>query len=80
MGKSQRTLKNELSDGSLESSPALKIHTSRPELIAIGKSLREKCPRASHAACRPPPNRPDPVELLEASSTGRIPQLIPIRY
>jgi uncharacterized protein (DUF2252 family) len=46
----------------------------------MGKALRDKCPRTAHAAWRPASNRPDPLDLLIASSAGRIPQLIPIRY
>ena len=56
---------------------------SRPslaELYAMGKSLREKCPRSSHAVWKAPANRPDPLRLLEQSNKGRIPELIPIRY
>ena len=45
-----------------------------------GKSLREKCPRSSHAAWKAPANRPDPLRLLEQSNKGRIPELIPIRH
>jgi uncharacterized protein (DUF2252 family) len=50
------------------------------ELYAMGKSLREKCPRSSHAVWKAPDNRPDPLRLLEQSNKGRIPELIPIRY
>jgi uncharacterized protein (DUF2252 family) len=46
----------------------------------MGKSLREKFPRSSHAAWKRAGDRPDPIVLLEESSKGRIPQLIPIRY
>ena len=46
----------------------------------MGKSLRERCPRESHALWQPAPDRPDPVFLLEESSKGRLPELIPIRY
>src|SRR3990172_6590551 len=53
---------------------------SRSELHAMGKSLREKCPRDSHAVWKAPRGRPDPVRLLEESNKGRLPQLIPIRY
>ena len=59
------------------------IAESRPslaELYAMGKSLREKCPRSSHAVWKAPDNRPDPLRLLEQSNKGRIPELIPIRY
>ena len=56
---------------------------SRPslaELYAMGKSLRDKCPRESHADWNPPNNRPDPVALVKASDKGRIPQLVPVRH
>ena len=46
----------------------------------MGKSLREKCPRSSHADWKAPVNRPDPLQLLERSNKGRIPELIPIRH
>jgi uncharacterized protein (DUF2252 family) len=46
----------------------------------MGKALRDKCPRTAHAIWQRPPARPDPLELLDESSKGRIPQLIPIRY
>ena len=46
----------------------------------MGKALRDKCPRESHADWNPPKNRPDPVALVEQSDKGRIPQLIPVRH
>src|SRR6266436_9282947 len=60
--------------------PAQGMHPSRDELYAMGKALRDKCPRASHAAWQPAADRPDPIVLLEASNKGRIQQLIPVRY
>lgn len=54
--------------------------STRKELRAQGKSLRDKCPRASHANWVPAPDRHDPIHLLEESSKGRMPELIPIRY
>jgi hypothetical protein len=65
---------------SLENSSAFKAGVSRADQVALGKSLREKCPRSAHAVWQPAADRPDPVALLEESSKGRIPQLIPIRY
>lgn len=56
------------------------LHPSHAELYQMGKRLREKCPRASHAVWQPAVDRLDPIDLLEESSKGRIPQLIPIRY
>jgi hypothetical protein len=45
-----------------------------------GKSLRQTCPRSSHAIWKPPVDRPDPLRSLEQSNNGRIAELIPIRY
>ena len=55
-------------------------HLTHAELLAEGKALRDKCPRKSHAVWKPPPDRPDTLPLLEESSKGRIPQLLPVRY
>jgi uncharacterized protein (DUF2252 family) len=54
--------------------------STHADLVELGKRLREKCPRRSHASWKMPPDRPDPVTLLERSSEGRIPELIPVRY
>lgn len=64
----------------IETSPSLQTHPTQKELYAMGKSLREKCPRESHAAWQPAVDRADPIMLLEESSRGRIQQLIPVRY
>ena len=61
-------------------SPAAAPRPSRSELYAMGKSLRDKCPRESHATWKAHADRPDPLKLLEESDKGRIPQLIPIRH
>src|SRR5262245_66364242 len=53
---------------------------SQAELYAMGKSLREKCARSSHAFWKPQRHRADPVRLLEESNEGRLRELIPIRY
>ena len=53
---------------------------SRTERIQAGKSLRDSAPRSSHAVWRPPANRRDPIDILEASNQDRLPELIPIRY
>jgi len=37
-------------------------------------------PRVSHADWKPPADRPDPIQILEASNEGRFPELIPFRY
>src|SRR5215212_8999173 len=45
-----------------------------------GRAARQVVPRGSHAEWEPAPDRPDPVDLLEAQARDRIPDLIPIRY
>jgi uncharacterized protein (DUF2252 family) len=58
---------------------AFKSLASHAELFEMGKALRDKCPRESHAVWKPAHNRPDPLRLLNESSKGRIPELIPLR-
>jgi uncharacterized protein (DUF2252 family) len=47
---------------------------------ARGKDARTAAPRSSHATWVTPPERPDPVALLEAQAASRVPDLVPIRY
>jgi uncharacterized protein (DUF2252 family) len=47
--------------------------------LTAGRALRKRTPRTSHAQWRPPAGR-DPIALVEASSIGRVPELVPIRY
>ncbi len=60
--------------------PSFQPHHSRAELAAMGRALRDKCPRVSHAKWKPPHDRPDPVQLIELSDQGRIPELMPLRH
>ncbi|QRK13805.1 DUF2252 domain-containing protein [Archangium violaceum] len=53
---------------------------SRRERKHQGRVLREKTPRAEHSRWNPPADRPDPITLLEASNSGRLPSLVPIRH
>jgi len=64
----------------IESSPAFRSHPTHEELRALGKSLREKCPRNAHAVWKAPNDRPDPLALMEEANKGRMPQLIPVRH
>ena len=50
------------------------------ERIARGKAARSEVPRSSHGTFEPPPDRPDPVELLEHQAATRVQELVPIRY
>ena len=45
-----------------------------------GRAARRLVPRGSHAQWAQMPDRPDPVDLLEAQARDRIPELMPIRY
>jgi uncharacterized protein (DUF2252 family) len=53
---------------------------TRAQRRARGKTLREVVPRSAHAEWKPPEARGDIVALLEESSQGRLPDLIPLRY
>jgi uncharacterized protein (DUF2252 family) len=50
------------------------------ERAARGKEARAEVPRDSHAAFDPPPDRPDPIGLLEEQAKSRVPELVPIRW
>jgi uncharacterized protein (DUF2252 family) len=50
------------------------------DLLAAGKRLRDKVPRASHGIWKRPKDRADPLDLLRASDAGRVPHLVPIKY
>lgn len=60
--------------------PSLKSHPTKEELQAIGKNLRDKCPRQSHAEWQAAPDRANPLALMKKSNRGRMPRLIPIRH
>src|SRR5271166_3934369 len=45
----------------------------------VGKGLRERSPRESHADTKPAANRPDPLDILAANNVGRQEDLIPLR-
>jgi uncharacterized protein (DUF2252 family) len=50
------------------------------ERAGIGKAARAKAARASTDGWKPPSDRPDPIDLLEAQAVTRVPELVPIRY
>jgi uncharacterized protein (DUF2252 family) len=60
--------------------PSFMAHHTRAELRAMGKALRDKCSRVSHAEWKPPHSRPDPVRLVIKADEGRIPDLLPLRH
>src|SRR5579864_5034853 len=50
------------------------------ERRAVGRSLRERVPRSSHAEWSPTSDRPDPISLLEEQDRSRLAQFVPLRY
>lgn len=75
-----RTRKESRATSPIQTSASLQTHPTHDELYAMGKDLREKCPRQDHAFWRPADNRLDPLFLMEESNKGRIAQLVPIRH
>ncbi len=55
-------------------------HLTIAERAAAGKAARTEVPRASHGEWAPAADRLDPLELLAAQETTRVPELIPIRH
>lgn len=55
-------------------------HRTPRERAALGKDARSRVPRSSHAEFAPTAKRPDPVDVIEAQSATRVPELVPIRY
>ncbi|MEU6536654.1 DUF2252 domain-containing protein [Streptomyces sp. NPDC047000] len=55
-------------------------HLTPKERAARGRAARSDVPRSSHADFRPPPKRPDPLEIIGRQSATRVPELVPIRY
>src|SRR5690242_10620973 len=52
---------------------------SPSDRAAAGRATRLGCPRSGHAAWQPTADRPDPVAILDAQATTRVPELVPIR-
>jgi uncharacterized protein (DUF2252 family) len=56
------------------------VQMTPAERASRGKQARAAVPRDSHAAFEPPPDRPDPISLLEGQAKSRVPELVPIRW
>jgi uncharacterized protein (DUF2252 family) len=60
--------------------------TRQPEVLtpaersALGKAARKRVPLERHGEYTPPPDRLDPVALLEGQAMSRVPDLVPLRY
>ena len=57
-----------------------KLRLTTKDRLAAGKKLRENVPRSSHSRWTSRKNRVDPIELLRQSDSGRLLNLLPIRY
>jgi len=55
-------------------------HLTVQERVDLGKKARSVASRSAQAEFSPPPDRPDPVSLLEGQAVTRVPELVPIRY
>jgi uncharacterized protein (DUF2252 family) len=66
-------------------SPALRyfpdiVINPASEQVAMGRALRQRLPRSSHAEWTAGSDRPDPITLLRMTDHNRLPSLVPIRY
>jgi uncharacterized protein (DUF2252 family) len=61
-------------------SPAARAAPSYQQRRQLGRAARGVAPRGGQAELKSAPDRPDPIDLLEAQARGRIPDLMPIRY
>jgi uncharacterized protein (DUF2252 family) len=50
------------------------------ERAAAGRAARSRAPRSSHGDWAPAAGRQDPIAILEAQASSRVPELIPIRH
>ncbi len=55
-------------------------YRSIEERVELGKSIRSRVPRASHAEVPADADRPDPLAFLEEQAADRVPELVPIRH
>jgi uncharacterized protein (DUF2252 family) len=50
------------------------------ESAAAGKAARSGAPRSSHGDWEPAPHRADPIAVLAAQESSRVPELVPLRH
>jgi len=51
-----------------------------PDSAAAGKAARARAPRSAHGDWEPAPDRADPVAILTAQESTRVPELVPLRH
>jgi uncharacterized protein (DUF2252 family) len=70
----------------LESIPDRTFSLEKTEYLSIGdrraagKALRQHVKRSEQGVYQPPPNRADPIAILEEQAKTRLPDLVPLRY
>jgi len=80
MGTKRQRKVNQSKPVSPRKNPASAKGLSWDQAYALGKKLREACPRRSHAVWKAPQGRPDPVHLVLRAEEGRVPDLLPLRH
>ncbi|HVQ17830.1 MAG TPA: DUF2252 domain-containing protein [Actinomycetes bacterium] len=55
-------------------------HLSPAQRADLGKAARQKSPRKCLGEWQPVSDRADPIAVLEAQGTTRLPELVPLRY
>src|SRR4051794_27454548 len=56
------------------------VHRTPAEHAALGEEARKRVPHQAHAEFAPTSSRRDPIALLTSQASGRVPDLVPIRY
>jgi uncharacterized protein (DUF2252 family) len=60
--------------------PSLRVRLpSRAARVEAGRGLRKRAGRRSHGRWAPAADRRDPIEVLDETNAGRVPDLVPIR-
>ncbi len=60
--------------------PKAVVHLDPGQRAALGRAARAELPRSAHAEWAAGPDRADPVALLRAQETTRVPELVPLRH
>jgi uncharacterized protein (DUF2252 family) len=63
-----------------DEAPTRRRRATPLDRAAAGRAARKVVPRTSHADYEPTAKRRDPVDVIEAQSATRVPELVPIRY
>src|SRR5690349_6706540 len=67
--------------GSPTEPPGLIVrHQTLEERYTQGRAVRKTVPHEAHAEWQAPGARRDPVKVLEAQASTRLPDLVPVRY